>query len=136
MYLLKKNEEVKDSVSSVISEKHKEPQHGSSSQPVTEKSICDKAKKTGKAKRMVTHSRGRTIEEEERMLQDSTTCETSDMSKAISERETNKYCERTEKMPNLQKYEDRGQKAVYGTEIADVVMDNTEGRKTETKEQK
>lgn len=150
-------EEVKDSVSSiinenvssVISEKHntgiKEPQNGSSSQPITEQSICDKGNKTGKAKKIVTRSRSRPIEEEERMLKDSTMYETSDISdgkctryimpKAISETETNKYSERTEKMPNnLQKYEDRGQNTVYGTEIAQVVMDYTEGRKTETKE--
>ncbi|XP_033607956.1 uncharacterized protein LOC111865995 [Cryptotermes secundus] len=142
MYLLKKHEEVKDSVSrimnenvsGVISGKHnagiKEPEHGSSSQRITEKAISDKGNKTRTAKRMVTHSRSRPIEEEERVLQDSTTYETSD----ISERETNKYCEKTEKMPNLQKYEDRGQNRVYGTEMADVVMDNMEGRKTETKE--
>jgi hypothetical protein len=123
---------MEDVIQIMVNEIHntgfKKPQHGSSSQPITEKSICDEANKTGKARRMVTCSRSRPSEEEERMLKDSIIYKTSDISdskctnyitnKAVSEKETNKNCERTEKVPVIfQKYPAREQNTVYGTEI-------------------
>jgi hypothetical protein len=113
--------ETEDVIKIMVNEIHntgvKNPQHGPSSQPVAEQSICDEANKTGKAKRMLKDS----IIHKTSNMPDSK-CTKYVRNKAVSEKETNKHCERAEKMPaNFQKYVASGQNTVCGTEIEETI---------------